>query len=253
MFRIVIPARYESTRLPGKPLVDIGGMPMIKHVYQRALETNADSILIATDDERIAEVCQGFNAEVFISNKDHQSGTERIAEVISEYEYADNDIIVNLQADEPFLPASLLNQVASTLSDQTDAPMASLYIPLETHSDVFNSNIVKVVMDKNGYALYFSRAAIPWIRGVFDKQDKNDFDLTLFNRHIGVYAYYAWFVKQYITLPLSPIEHPACLEQLRVLWNGYKIKLSGAEQVPGQEINTAEDLAKAREIYKKMS
>lgn len=250
MFRIVIPARYQSSRLPGKPLADIGGKPMIAHVYERALETNADSIVIATDDQRIADVAQDLGADVFLTELDHQSGTERIAEVAQIKKYADEDIIVNLQGDEPFIPSILLDQVATTLATQDTAQMASLYMPIKNRDDIFNPHIVKTVFDKDQYAMYFSRAPIPWIHGVFDKETISDnFDLSLFFRHIGIYAYTAGFIKEYIALPISPLEKPVSLEQMRVLWNGYKIVLAEAKEPPGQEINTENDLEKARKIY----
>lgn len=249
MFRIVIPARYQSSRLPGKPLLEIGGTPMITHVYQRALETGADSVIIATDHQDIVTVCEELGADYFLSNADHQSGTERIAEVVAEKNYADDDIIVNLQGDEPFVVPVLLKQVADALACNPSASMSSLFIPLETHEEVFNSNVVKVCLDKNNYALYFSRASIPWLRGVFDQQHDNDFDLSLFHRHIGIYAYTAKFVKQYIELPVSPLEKQECLEQLRVLWNGHKIIMAEAHELPGQEVNTESDLQKAREFF----
>lgn len=253
MLRIVIPARYQSSRLPGKPLMDIGGKPMIAHVYERAQETKADSIVIATDDKRIVDACDKLGADVFYSEYPHQSGTERIAEVISELGYADDDVIINLQGDEPFLSPELLTQLAATLETSDDASMSSLYAPIEKCEDVFNPNIVKTVIDRNNNALFFSRAPVPWLHGVFDQNDIPDFDLTLFNRHIGLYAYYAGFVKKYIELPVSPIEKPVSLEQLRVLWNGYKIVLSKVDKMIGQEVNTEADLEKAREFYKSVS
>ena len=250
MLRIVIPARYQSSRLPGKPLVDIGGKPMIAHVYERALATKADSIVIATDDQRIVDVCHDFKAEVFYSEQDHQSGTERIAEVVTQLGYADDDIIINLQGDEPFVDPSLLNQVASILEASDLAKMSSLYAPIEIHEDIFNPNIVKTILDKNNYAMCFSRAAIPWLHGVFDQNEIPDVDLSLFKKHIGIYAYYTGFIKEYIELPLSPLEKPESLEQLRVLWNGYKIILGKALAATGQEVNTEADLEKARLFYK---
>jgi 3-deoxy-manno-octulosonate cytidylyltransferase (CMP-KDO synthetase) len=250
MFRIIIPARYQSSRLPGKPLVDIGGKPMIVHSYERAIEAGADSVVIATDHQEIVDVCEALDADVFLSDVDHQSGTERIAEVVRERGYADDDIIVNLQGDEPFIAPKLLRQVANALADNSSASMSSLFIPLEDHAEVFNPNVVKVCLDKNNYALYFSRASIPWLRGVFDTDNLDDFDLSLFHRHIGIYGYTAEFVKQYIELPVSPLEKQECLEQLRVLWNGYKIVMAEAHELPGQEVNTPADLDRAREYYK---
>lgn len=249
MIHIIIPARYQSSRLPGKPLVDIGGKPMIQHAYQRALATGADSVVIATDHQDILTACQKFGAEVFMTKANHQSGTERIAEIVHEKNYDNDDVVINLQGDEPFIAPTLLMQVATALAESKEAVMSSLYIPLTAHEDVFNPNVVKVCLDKNQHALYFSRAPIPWLRGVFASNNKTEFDLSLFHRHIGIYAYTAGFVKEYIQLPESPLEQQESLEQLRVLWNGYKIIMSEASELPGQEVNTEEDLEKARKFY----
>lgn len=251
MFHIVIPARIKSTRLPNKPLQEIGGIPMVLHVYQRALEANAASVVVATDDEQIKRICEAAGATVFISDIDHQSGTERICEVVSALNYHDDDIIVNLQGDEPFAPASFLQQVAELLQKHPDANMSSIYTSLKHKEDVFNPNIVKIALDKNQQALYFSRAPIPWLRGVFDRSTASDFDLSIFHHHIGIYGYRASFIKQYNELPVSPLESLEALEQLRVLWNGYKIILTAAHEAPGFEINTPEDLEKARAFYQK--
>jgi len=252
MLRIVIPARYQSSRFPGKLLQKIGGIPMIVHVYQRALEAKVDSVIVATDDQRIAEAVTGVGAEVFFSTTEHHSGTERITEVVAALKYHDDDIVINLQGDEPFVPAKLLRQVAQDLAVHEKASMATLYIPLEDEADVFNPNVVKVALDKENYALYFSRAPIPWLRSGFDISRTN-FALDLFHRHLGIYAYRVGFIKRYGQLPISPLEKQEALEQLRVLWNGYKIILSAAEKFLGQEVNTSEDLAKARAIYADMS
>jgi 3-deoxy-manno-octulosonate cytidylyltransferase (CMP-KDO synthetase) len=248
MFRIIIPARYASTRLQGKPLQLIGDKPMILHVYQRALEAGADSIIVATDHKGIQEVCEVEGAQVFYSDHEHQSGTERICEVVHHLNYADNDIIVNLQGDEPFVPASLLAQVSELLVQHSDINMASIYTDLKSQEDVFNSNIVKIALDKNNCALYFSRAPIPWLRGIFE-QNLKDFDLSLFHHHLGIYGYRAKFLKEYHTLEPSPLETVEALEQLRVLWNGHKIILTKANEKPGVEVNTAEDLIKAQKYY----
>ena len=168
----------------------------------------------------------------FLSQAEHQSGTERIAEVVRALGYDEQDIIVNLQADEPFIDPQLLRQTAAKLAADEVASMSTVYIPLDKTEDVFNPNIVKVVLDKHDYALYFSRAPIPWLRGVFDQQ-QSEFPLQLFHRHIGIYAYRAGFVKQYRELAASPLEQYESLEQLRVLWNGYKIILSEAAALPG--------------------
>lgn len=249
MFHIIIPARYQSSRLPGKPLLDIGGIPMIVHVYRQALKAGAESVVVATDDKRIEKLLLDEGAQVFMSDIPHESGTERLGEVVEKLEYSDNDIIVNLQGDEPFVPIKLLQQVANDLQQHYSASMSTIYIPLDNHEDVFNPNVVKVVLDKENFALYFSRAPIPWLRDDFAEGKKEDFNLSLFHRHIGIYAYRANFFKEYIKLPVSPLEKYECLEQLRVLWNGHKIILSEATAIPGQEVNTAQDLEKARQIY----
>ena len=251
MHRIIIPARYQSSRFPGKMLQKIGGIPMIVHVYQRAVEAVADSVVVATDDERIAEAVTAVGAEVFFSTTEHHSGTERITEVVQKLGYADDDIVVNLQGDEPFIPAKLLRQVAESLQTHTEASVATLYLPLTNKEDVFNPNVVKVVLDKNNYALYFSRAPIPWLRDVFDTPTA-DFPLALLHRHLGIYAYRVSFIKHYGELAVSPLEQQESLEQLRVLWNGYKIILNEIDPFPGQEVNTPEDLKKAREFYTKI-
>lgn len=248
MLRIVIPARYEASRFPGKLLKEVGDMPIILHTYQRALAAQVDSVVIATDDQRIAEVATAAGAEVFLSQIEHSSGTERIAEVVQTLAYDEQDIVINLQADEPFIQPQLLRQAAENLKAHPAASMSTIYLPLDKAEDVFNPNIVKVVLDKDNYALYFSRAPIPWLRGVFDQQ-RSEFALESFHRHIGIYTYRASFVKQYRQLAVSPLEQYESLEQLRVLWNGYKIVLSEASVLPGQEVNTEEDLQKARAIY----
>jgi 3-deoxy-manno-octulosonate cytidylyltransferase (CMP-KDO synthetase) len=249
MFHIVIPARYESSRLPGKPLLDIGGKPMIAHVYQRALETGAESVVVATDDTRIADAVHAINGNVLLTAVEHESGTERIAEVIAQGSYADDDIIINLQGDEPFVPVELLQQTAAALNAHPSASMASLFIPLSEPEEVFNPNIVKVVLDKDNFAMYFSRAPIPWLRNEFATLPSTEFDAAQFYRHVGIYGYRASFVTEYVQLPVSPLEKLESLEQLRVLFNGYKIIMAQASALPGQEVNTAEDLLQAREIY----
>lgn len=255
MRRIIIPARYDSSRFSGKLLQEIGNIPIIVHTYQRALAAAVDSVIVATDDERIAEAVQAAGAEVLLSTTIHHSGTERISEVVRQLDYADDDIIINLQGDEPFVPPKLLQQTAADLQQHQQASVATVYLPLEEVTDVFNPNVVKVVLDKQNYALYFSRAPIPWLSSVFKSnvQDRfsatDDFDLSLFHRHIGIYAYRASFVKYYNELACSPLEQQESLEQLRVLWNGYKIILSQANSILPQEINTPQDLQKARDYF----
>jgi 3-deoxy-manno-octulosonate cytidylyltransferase (CMP-KDO synthetase) len=250
MIRIVIPARYKSTRLPAKPLAMIGDKTMLEHVYLRALEAGADSVVIATDDARIQQHAQSLGAEVCMTAEDHPTGTDRIAEVVELMGYGADDIIVNLQGDCPFLPGQLLKQVAQALYNATEASVSTLYTSINSEEEIFNPNIAKIVLDKNNYALYFSRAPIPWLREQFGKENRGEIDLSIFHAHIGVYAYRASFVQQYRNLPMSPLETHEGLEQIRVLWNGYKIIAAKAAVLPGQEVNTPEDLAAANKLVR---
>ncbi|PHS22896.1 MAG: 3-deoxy-manno-octulosonate cytidylyltransferase [Methylophaga sp.] len=244
-FKVVIPARYSSSRLPGKPLLDISGKPMIQHVYQRAQESHATHIIIATDDERIERVATAFGADVCMTRNDHLSGTDRLAEVVAKRQFADEDIIINIQGDEPCLPASLINQVADDLQQHPDADMASLYNQITQEKHVFDPNAVKVIMDKQGYALYFSRAPIPWMRDHFDQQSTLPPELPHY-RHIGLYGYRASFLKHYTDLEPCVLEQEESLEQLRVLYNGHNIHLTQAMINPGHGIDTQDDLDEVR-------
>jgi len=235
-YRVVIPARYASTRFPGKPLIDIQGKPMIWHVYQRALESHADEVVVATDDQRIADAVMAFDGYVVMTHE-HNSGTDRIAEVSNSLGWPDDTIVVNLQGDEPLMPPELLDQVANALADKPEASMSTLGVPLEEHQ-VFDSNAVKLVTDKDGLALYFSRAAIPWRRGEFENGVENAAGMY---RHLGIYAYRADFLKRYVTWDMAPIEAAESLEQLRVLWQGERIAVSIADQSPPTGIDTEED------------
>ncbi|MFT7235206.1 MAG: 3-deoxy-manno-octulosonate cytidylyltransferase (CMP-KDO synthetase) [Methylophagaceae bacterium] len=246
-FRIIIPARYASSRLPGKPLLDIAGKPMVQHVYERALESQATEVIIATDDERIAQVAMTFGAKVCMTKADHSSGTDRLAEVAEQYQFDDEDIVINVQGDEPCLPAQLINQVADDLVQHPKADVASLYSQIEQKKQLFDPNIVKVVTDQKGYALTFSRAPIPWLRDYF-QQDKALPDKLPHKRHIGLYGYRASFLKQYAGLTPCAIEIAESLEQLRALYHGKKIHLTKAEIDPGHGVDTAEDLTLAREL-----
>ena len=235
-YRVVIPARYASTRFPGKPLIDIQGKPMIWHVYQRALESHADEVVVATDDQRISDAVMAFDGYVVMTHE-HNSGTDRIAEVSNSLGWPDDTIVVNLQGDEPLMPPELLDQVANALADKPEASMSTLGVPLEEHQ-VFDSNAVKLVTDKDGLALYFSRAAIPWRRGEFENGVENAAGMY---RHLGIYAYRADFLKRYVTWDMAPIEAAESLEQLRVLWQGERIAVSIADQSPPTGIDTEED------------
>ena len=244
-FTVVIPARYGSSRLPGKPLLEINGRPMIAHVWERAEQSGAARVVVATDDERIDQAVSGLGAEVCMTRQDHPSGTDRLAEVAEQLQLADDAIVVNLQGDEPQMPASLIHQVAADMEAHPDASVTTLYQSIDNPSDLFNPNVVKVVMDEAGYALYFSRAPIPWNRDSFG--DPEQAEAAFHYRHIGLYGYRAGFLRRYSQWPASPIESLESLEQLRVLWKGERIHLSEATEGPGHGVDTADDLEKARQ------
>jgi len=245
-FVVVIPARYESSRLPGKVLADIDGKPMIQWVVEKAKLSGASKVIVATDNDNVAAVVEGFGGEVCKTRADHQSGTERLAEVMQQYQFSDDQVIVNVQGDEPFIPPENIAQVAKDLSSQHVVRMATLAIKMSDVEEVFNPNAVKVLVDKDNYALYFSRATIPYDRKRFLNNDNIDTIGDFYLRHIGIYAYRAGFIKDYVQWPASALEQVESLEQLRVLWQGEKIHVSVAEsQVPVEGVDTPEDLVKA--------
>lgn len=241
-FVVVIPARYASSRLPGKPLADICGKPMIQHVYEKASLSGASKVVIATDHQKVFDAVSTFTSDVLMTREDHQSGTERLAEVVDLLKLDNNTIVVNVQGDEPLLAPENVSQVATLLNEST-APMATLSVAIEEQEDVFNPNAVKVVSDINKNALYFSRASIPFDRSAM-MGEQSTLDLTPFQRHVGIYAYRAGFIKQYIELSVSPLEQLESLEQLRVLYHGYNIKIEQAHITPQAGVDTPEDLAK---------
>lgn len=247
-FVVVIPARYASTRLPGKPLADIHGKPMVQHVVEKALQSGADRVIVATDDERVQQSLQSTGVEVCMTSPDHQSGTERLAEVCRHYGFAADTIIVNVQGDEPLIPPAIIRQVADNLAAAT-APMATLSVPIQDAEEAFNPNAVKVVTDKDGYALYFSRASIPWDRDRFAKSHEQIGDH--YQRHIGIYAYRAGFIQRYVDWAPSVLEQVEALEQLRVLWYGEKIHVAQALEAPPVGVDTQADLEKVRAFLAK--
>ncbi len=241
-FLVVIPARYASSRLPGKPLVDIAGQTMIERVYSQAIKSGAQRVVIATDDARVKQACEGIGAEVCMTSPAHNSGTERLAEVVSLLDLADDTVVVNVQGDEPFIPPTIIRQVAQNLASQSKARMATLSVPIEHSDEIQNPNVVKVQSDKHGYALYFSRSVIP-----FDRDKAFTTQLAdIYRRHIGIYAYRAGFIKEYVSWPASQLEQIECLEQLRVLWQGEAIHVATALEVPAVGVDTPEDLERAR-------
>ena len=251
-FVVVIPARYASTRLPGKPLADIHGKPMVQHVVEKALQSGADRVIVATDDERVQQVLAPFAAaagfEVCMTSPDHQSGTERLAEVCRHYGFAADTIIVNVQGDEPLIPPVIIRQVADNLA-AASAPMATLSVPIRDAEEAFNPNAVKVVTDREGYALYFSRASIPWDRDRFAQSREQIGDH--YQRHIGIYAYRAGFIQRYVDWAPSALEQVEALEQLRVLWYGEKIHVAQALEAPPVGVDTQADLEKVRAFLAK--
>lgn len=242
-FTVIIPARFASSRLPGKPLADINGKPMVIHVMERAQESGAERVIVATDHPDVEQVIRQAGGEVCLTSPDHNSGTERLAEVIERYRLPDEEIIVNIQGDEPMIPPVIVRQVAENLAGSR-AGMATLAVPIVGSEEVFNPNAVKVVRDAEGYALYFSRAPIPWDRERFAQSNENIGDHFL--RHIGIYAYRAGFVRRYVSWAPSELEKIELLEQLRVLWYGEKIHVDVAKAIPSVGVDTPEDLERVR-------
>ncbi|MBF0219364.1 MAG: 3-deoxy-manno-octulosonate cytidylyltransferase [Gammaproteobacteria bacterium] len=258
-FKVIIPARYASTRLPGKPLLAIAGQPMIAHVHAIAKNAGATEVIVATDDPRIATAVAAFGGKVCVTATTHRSGSERLAEVVTQMGYDDSAIIVNLQGDEPLMPPQLLQQVAQLLATHPEAEMATLSTPILNAADLLNSNIVKVVSSKAGYALYFSRAPIPWDRdhlqltpaanGVTLHAEKIDFTQHHYQRHLGIYAYRSGFLRRYRETVACDLEQLESLEQLRLLYHGGRIAIACAVTPPGPGVDTEADLSHVRRIF----
>jgi len=243
---IIIPARYASTRLPGKPLLDIAGQPMIVRVVECARASGAQRVVVATDDARIRDAVIASGAEVVMTRADHPSGTDRLAEAIALLDLDDDAIVVNLQGDEPLMPPRLIREVADLLAARPAAVMATACHAITRREDFLNPNVVKVTTDREGHALYFSRAPIPWPRELM--AGKSSAPIKAF-RHIGLYAYRAGFVARYAAWPACPLETTESLEQLRVLWQGEKIAVVEAEDAPLAGVDTPEDLERVRKYY----
>ena len=248
---VIIPVRYDSTRLPGKPLRDIGGKPLIQYVYERAVQSGAENIVVATDDMRIKDAAVSFGAQVCMTAQDHRSGTERIAEVIQTLNIDENEIIVNLQGDEPLMPVSLIRSVADSLANRPEADVATAMYPISDAGTFNDPNVAKVVCDSQGFALYFSRAPIPWPRTTATAPGDVPAPREAF-RHIGLYAYRAGFVVRYASWSACVPEQIEMLEQLRVLWHGPRIFVCQASEVPGPGVDTPEDLERVREMISKV-
>lgn len=246
---VVIPARYGSTRLPGKPLADIAGQPMIVRVAALARRSRAVDAWVATDDERIVAAVRQHGFEALMTRSDHASGTDRVAEVAQLLGWDDADIVVNVQGDEPLLDPALIDAVADALRGDPDAAIATAAHPLTTADDFFNPNVVKVVCDVRGRALYFSRAPIPWDRDRFAvRSDVLPADLPV-RRHVGLYAYRVSFLRRFGQLAASPLECSESLEQLRALWHGYPIQVLSLAHPPAAGVDTVEDLERVRRWF----
>jgi 3-deoxy-manno-octulosonate cytidylyltransferase (CMP-KDO synthetase) len=241
-FIAVIPARYGSTRLPGKALKEIAGKPMIEWVYRQTIQSGASETIVATDDERIAGVCRGFGARVELTSTEHASGTDRIAELARRFEWEEQQIIVNVQGDEPLISPLCIAQTARLLGWHSEAAIATLTVPLTSEEEFRDPNFAKVVTDKNGWALYFSRAPIPWPR---------DGGLPAVQRHVGLYAYRAGSLRTISAAPPCALEQVEKLEQLRALWLGLRIIVATAVEPPSPHVDTEEDLAKVRRLLER--
>ena len=241
-FVVIIPARYASTRLPAKPLREICGVPMIERVWQQACKSEAARVIIATDDQRIQTAALAFGAEVCMTRADHLSGTDRLQEVTAALGLDDQQIVVNVQGDEPLIPPEVINQVAANLADNPQAGVATLCEPIENAADILNANIVKVVADKSHSALYFSRASIPWPREQFQQSQDCMPEGDIARRHIGIYAYRVSCLNHFVCWPVAPLEAWECLEQLRLLYHGVAIHVDQALVTVPAGVDTEQDL-----------
>lgn len=237
-FDVIIPARYGSSRFPGKPLAPIGEWPMIRHVVERARESGADRVIVATDDERIRVVCEDFGIDTVITHPDHTSGTERLAEVCRRQQWPEDRLVVNLQGDEPLMPPAFVSTVAANLAQHPETAMATLVTAL-TEGELHDPNVVKCVRSASDHALYFSRAPIPWDR---DHRGYPPASLDGWWRHLGIYAYRSGFLKAYPDLTPSPLEEVESLEQLRVLWHDRAIHAGAVHGDAGPGVDTPDDV-----------
>lgn len=244
---VAIPARFGSTRLPGKPLLPIAGAPMVLHVARRALAAGAREVVVATDDARIEAALEGCGVRVAMTRADHASGSDRLAEVVEQFGWSDETIVVNLQGDEPLAPASGIRAVAQALVED-DVPMATLATPLVSSDELFDPNVVKLVRSADGRALYFSRAPLPWPRDAFARDRTTLPGDVPFLRHIGIYAYRAGFLRRFTQLSPTPLEHAESLEQLRALEHGHAIAVRIAPETFPAGVDTAEDLARVERV-----
>jgi 3-deoxy-manno-octulosonate cytidylyltransferase (CMP-KDO synthetase) len=238
-FKVVIPSRLASVRLPDKPLQVLIDRPLVQHVYERAAASGADEVLVATESERVAQVCRGFGARAVLTSAGHRCGTERVAEVATKERWPEDTIVVNVQGDEPLMPSMLVDQVAALITS-SGTPLATLAWPIANTAEMCDPNIVKVVVDQNGDALYFSRASIPWNRDL--PPTRSDAPLALALRHIGLYAYRAGPLRELAAAAPCELEDIEKLEQLRALYLGLRIRVGHAETLPGPGVDTEADL-----------
>ncbi len=248
-FYVVIPARYASTRLPGKPLLDIAGKPMVIWVVERAMQSGAKQVVVATDDVRILDAVHAYGYQAVLTREDHASGTDRIAEVALLQGWPENAVVVNVQGDEPLIEAALIVEVAVALANSLEAVMSTACHAIHSKVDFVNPNVVKVVLDAQGHALYFSRAPIPYPRDSFTADQALPVDMPAY-RHIGIYAYRAGFLSEYANIPQAATERFESLEQLRVLHHGYKIAVSISSNAPATGVDTEADLEYVRSIVR---
>lgn len=247
-FTVVIPARLASTRLPNKPLLDIAGKPMIQHVWEQARRSGAERVVVATDHDDILRACEAFGAQVLLTRVDHASGTDRLAEVAELLGLADDALVVNVQGDEPLIPPVVIDQVAGNLAAHPEAGVATLAEPIHDVDSLFNPNVVKVSTDVNGLALTFSRAPLPWARNAF-AGDRSQLPPGFpYRRHIGIYAYRAGFLADFVGWGPCALEETEALEQLRALWHGVRIHVADALEAPQAGVDTLEDLERVRRL-----
>ena len=256
-FCVLIPARMASSRLPDKPLADITGAPMVVRVAQRALQSSATRVVIAADDVRITTACAQHHIQAVLTRNDHPSGSDRLAEACEALGLQDDEIVVNVQGDEPLIDPASIDAVAQLLAQRPDCSMSTLAHAIDSVHDFANPNVVKVVLDARDTALYFSRAPIAWWRDGFAQGGLNGGITALPNpaplRHVGLYAYRVGFLRQFPQLPQAPLEITESLEQLRAMWHGHRIAVHVTDHAPGPGVDTPEDLARVREVFHRMA
>ena len=248
-FTVLVPARLASTRLPNKPLADIHGLPMVVRVAQRAALSNASQVVVAADSQEIVSACEAHGIRALLTRMDHPSGSDRLAEASALLGLTDDDVVVNVQGDEPLIDPDLINQVSTLLSQRPTASMSTAAHTIDQVAEFTNPNVVKVVVDQAQLALYFSRAPIPWWRDG-NTQGIQNLPSPPPLRHIGIYGYRVGFLKAFPQLPPAPIESCEALEQLRAMWHGHKIAVHVTDKAPGPGVDTPEDLARVRELFR---